>query len=172
MRRSVHRGRNIELFVESAELPNGRTASFDVVRHPGAACILALDDDGRLVLIRQWRHCAGGWLWEAPAGTLAPGERAEECARREIVEETGLEATTMEPVGSILTAPGFTDERIHLFLARGLRSAPRNLDDDEVIPEIRHVSLAECREMVERGEIVDAKTIAGLFHLEKRVAGS
>jgi len=114
-----------------------------------------------VVLIRQWRHAAGGYIWEVPAGTLARGEAPDVCARRELTEETGLVAADWTALGSILTTPGFCDERIHLFLARGLTVTTQQLDDDEVLT-VNRVPLARALEMVRSGVIEDAKSIAAL----------
>lgn len=163
MTKTIHQGRVIKVTVEEVELPNGGKTVLDVIRHPGASAILPLDGDD-VILIRQWRHCAGGWLWEVPAGTLNAGEDLETCARRELVEEAGVEATEMIRAGFIFTAPGFCDEKIHLWIARGLRPARGHLDDDEVIAEVKRVPYDEALAMVASGDVVDAKSIACLLH--------
>ena len=161
--REVYTGRIIELRLEDAELPNGKSITLEVVHHPGAAAIVALDAHGEVTLLRQWRHAAGGYIWELPAGLLAsPSEPPEQCARRELREETGLEARDVVHLGTIFTTPGFCDERIHLFLARGLVAGGHAHEHDEVIAEIAHRPLAEALDMIRRGDIVDGKTIAGL----------
>lgn len=159
--RQIFKGRIIELRVEDVTLPNGRTISLELVHHPGAAAVVAVDADGAVPLLHQFRHAAGGYLWEVPAGTLAPGESAEACARRELCEETGLVAAEWTALGSIVTTPGFCDERIHLFLARVLTDAAQALDDDEVLTVTR-VPFARALEMVVEGAIEDAKSIAAL----------
>src|SRR5215470_19402345 len=108
-----------------------------MVHHPGAAAIVAVDAGGEVTLLRQLRHAAGGFIWEVPAGTLAPGEAPAACARRELREEAGLLAGQWTALGSILTTPGFCDERIHLFLARRLSEAVQSLDPDEVLTVTR-----------------------------------
>ena len=130
-RRHIHRGRVLDIGTEDVTLPTGVRTTLDVLKHPGASCVLPVDDDG-VVLIRQFRHCADGWLWEAPAGTLNAGETPEQCARREVTEEAGLVASRLEHVGFVFTAPGFTDEKIHLWLAHDCTPAPSHHDDDEV----------------------------------------
>ena len=127
--RSIYTGRIVELRLEDVTLPNGNEVTLEAVHHPGAAAVVAVDGSD-VVLIRQWRHAAGGYIWEVPAGTLARGEAPDVCARRELTEETGLVAADWTALGSILTTPGFCDERIHLFLARGLTVATQQLDDD------------------------------------------
>lgn len=165
-RTTLRRGRILDIGIEDVTLPSGIRATLDVLRHPGASCVLPLVDDG-VILIRQFRHCADGWLWEAPAGTLNAGEDPETCAHRELAEEAGL-AGTLQHVGAILTAPGFTDERIHLWLAKDTSSTPMNRDVDEVITEVRHFSWSAVLAMVRAGEITDAKTLAVLFQAQLR----
>ena len=155
-----HRGRVIDVGTEDVTLPSGVRTTLDVIKHPGASCILPVFDDGSIVLIRQFRHCADGWLWEAPAGTLNPGETPEACAWREVVEEAGLQPGRLEHVGFVFTAPGFTDEKIHLWLARDCRPAPSNHDEDEVITEVKHFSAAEVDGLLRDGGLCDAKTMA------------
>ena len=164
MRREIYRGRVVDLGLERVTLPNGVAVELEVLRHVGAAAIAAVDEAARVVLIRQYRHAGGGFLWELPAGLLqGPGEPPEACATRELREETGLEAGELTRLGTVLMTPGYSDERIHLFLARRLTEREHARDFDEVITEIRRVPLPEALAMVRRGEIVDAKTIAGLY---------
>lgn len=166
MRKHIFKGRVIDVGTEQVTLPSGLEVTLDVIRHPGAALVVPLDED-RVTLIRQWRHAAGGWLWECPAGTLNPGETPEQCARREVVEEAGVEAGRLDYAGLIYTAPGFCDEKIHIFIARDLRTAPTERDEDEVIVEVKAVPWSACMEMVARHEIQDAKTLAGLLHARR-----
>jgi len=163
MGRSVYEGRIIRLEVERVRLPNDVEIDLDVVRHPGAAAVVAATADD-VVLIRQYRFAAGGFLWEVPAGTLQPGEAPEACARRELEEEAGLAADEIRGLGSILTTPGFCDERIHLYLALGLKRLPVRRDADEVITEVRTVPWHRIGPMVDTGEIVDAKSLIALYH--------
>src|SRR4030095_1863338 len=122
VRRDIYRGRIVDLGIEPVTLPNGAEVELEVVRHPGAAAVGPVDAAGWVVLIRQYRHAAGGYIWEVPAGVLdRPGETPEECAARELLEETGLRAERLTRLTAILTTPGFTDERIHLVLAQELR---------------------------------------------------
>lgn len=165
----IYRGRVIDLGLEEVRLPNGMTVELEIVRHPGASAIVPLYDDGRVVMIRQYRHAAGGMIYEVPAGRLNAGENPLDCARRELHEEAGLTAERIERLGTIFTTPGFTDERIHLFVARGLASVGQRLDHDEVI-ELVERPLPALMEMIRRGEIVDGKTICALTlaHLQQR----
>lgn len=171
MVRQIYKGRIVDLRLETAALPNGETTELEVIRHVGASAVVAADDAGRVVLIRQYRHAAGGFIWELPAGVLASAdEPPARCAARELREEVGLGADRLEPLGSVLTTPGFTDERIHLFLARGLHDGEHAREHDEVISEVRRVPLPDALRMIRHGEIVDGKTIAGL-HLAAAALG-
>jgi len=161
--RQIYSGRIVDLRVERVTLPNGTAVELELIHHAGASAVVAVDDAGGVVLIRQYRHAAGGYIWELPAGVLdSPSEPPEQCARRELREETGLEARDVVHLGTIFTTPGFCDERIHLFLARGLVAGGHAHEHDEVIAEIAHRPLAEALDMIRRGDIVDGKTIAGL----------
>lgn len=163
MRRTVYRGRIVDLGIERVTLPNGAEVDLEIVRHRGASAVAAIDGEGRVALIRQFRHAAGGYLWELPAGVLdRPDESPEACAGRELLEEAGLRAGSLTPLATILTTPGFTDERIHLFLARDLAEDAHTHEHDEVIAEIARPPLRDALAMIRRGEIVDAKTICGL----------
>ena len=161
MRREVYAGRVVDLGIERVTLPSGVEVDLEIIRHKGASAVVALDEADRVVLIRQFRHAAGGFIWELPAGVLdRPGEAPEACAARELREETGLHA--LNRLGTILTTPGFTDERIHLFLARGLSQQEAAREHDEVIAEVARFPLRDALAMVQRGDIVDGKTICGL----------
>jgi ADP-ribose pyrophosphatase len=166
-RRLVHRGRAFELYVEPVELPDGRRIELDVVRHPGAAAVVPFASEDDVLLIHQFRHAAGGWIFEVPAGKL-DGEAPEVCARRELEEEAGVRAGRLEPLGAIWTTPGFTDERIHLFAAFELEPAERRLDSDEAIEVVR-TPLARALEMVWSGELSDAKSALALLHAARRL---
>ncbi len=166
-RNSIHRGRVFEMFREKVTLDNGATTELDLIRHPGAAAMVPMPDPETVILLRQYRHAVGDYIWEIPAGTLEPGEDPLDGAKREIVEEIGHSADRWEKLGEILPAPGYADERIHLFLAESLRPARQNLDADEVL-DVHFFPLREVWEMVDAGEIQDAKTLAGLLHLARR----
>ena len=154
----------VDLGVETAHLPNGVEVELAVVRHPGASAIVALDSDRTIAMLSQWRHAIGAWLKEIPAGCRNPGEDSLTCARRELGEEAGLAAARWDHLGAIVTIPSFCDERIELYLARGLSAGTGSLDHDEVI-RVERVRFAETFGMIERGEIVDAKTIAALYRV-------
>jgi ADP-ribose pyrophosphatase len=163
MGRKVYDGRIVHLEVEHVRLPNGVEIDLEIVRHPGAAAVVA-EDDGTVILIRQYRHAGGGYLWEIPAGTLHAGEAPDACARRELAEEAGVEAGELVRLGSILTTPGFCDEWIHLFLARQLHPVGTRHDHDEVIAEVRRMPWDEVLRMIGSADIVDAKSLVGLYH--------
>jgi ADP-ribose pyrophosphatase len=158
----IHEGRVFRLQKENITLPNGVTLNIDIIRHPGASAIVPMSDEGEVVLIRQYRHATGGFIWEIPAGTLEKGEPPLACARRELVEETGFSAQVFYKLGEIVPVPGYSDERIHLFMAKGLRPASQNLDRDELL-DVHKVPFNEAINMIKRGEIVDGKSIAGLL---------
>lgn len=161
-RRPILKLGHVDLGVETAKLPNGVTIELAVIRHPGASAIVALDTDGTIALLRQYRHAIGGWMREVPAGCRDPGEEPLDCARRELAEEAGVAAARWDHLGAIVTIPSVCDERIELFLARELSAGAGQPDHDEVI-QVSRVPFTETFAMIQRGEIVDAKTIAALY---------
>jgi ADP-ribose pyrophosphatase len=167
---TIYQARVFRLCRETVTLPNGVTATLDVIHHPGSSAVVPLLPDGEVVMIRQYRHSLRQFLWEVPAGTLDPGEGFLECARRELIEETGYRAKHFEELTEILPAPGYSDERIRIFSASDLEPAPRKLDKDEVL-EVAHLPLSETRAMIEDGRIQDAMTVIGLFLLCTRLHG-
>ncbi len=159
----VYEGRVVTLEVDRVRMANGHEALREVVRHPGAAVVLALHDDDRIVMVRQFRYAVARTLLELPAGKLDPGEEPLEAARRELCEETGLAARSWRTLGSIVPAPGFADELLHCFFASGLqRVGEPDLDADEAL-EVVTLPMAELWDRVQRGEICDGKTLAGLL---------
>lgn len=159
---SLYHGKVFDVVVEKVTLPNGAVKNREIVRHHGAAAMVPFLNDGKVVLIKQYRHAVGKFLWEIPAGTLEPNEEPIECAKRELVEETGYEAAHLDKLTEILPAPGYTDEHIHIFLATGLTLAEQNLEDDEVL-QVLPTKFDMALEMIQQGEIQDAKTIIGLL---------
>lgn len=165
--REIYKGKVVHLVVEQVTLPNGHSTTLEIIHHPGAAAVVPFVAADRVVLVRQYRHAAGGYLLEVPAGKLDPGEPPEVCARRETEEETGYRPGRIERLGSIFTTPGFTDEVIHLFAAYDLTRTQSSVDDDEVL-SVEELSLAEALEKAERGEICDAKSMCALFLAARR----
>ena len=157
----VTRAKSIEVTTEIVDLPNGRRVEFDLVRHPGAAAVVPFMDDGRVLLIRQFRFATGGEILEIPAGKLDPGEAPEACAARELEEETGYRAGRLERLGSIWTTPGFCDEIIHLYAAFDLERADQRLEPDEII-ELVPTPLADALDSLS-GPLVDGKTATALL---------
>lgn len=159
----IFKGKTIEVYQEHVKLPNGNTALLDIVKHPGASAIVPIHDDGRFVLIRQYRHAVGGYLYEIPAGKLdIKGEVPLDCAKRELLEETGFTARKWSPLVSINTTPGFSNEIIHIFLAQGLELLKTSHEADEVI-EVYEFSREEIEQMLFKGDIQDAKSLAGIY---------
>jgi ADP-ribose pyrophosphatase len=167
---TVFNGRVITVNVEHITLPNGRTGRYEIVHHPGGAAVVALDAEGRVCLLRQFRPAGGGWIWELPAGRLEPGEPPELTARRELIEEAGRDAGHWQSLGSILSSPGVFAENIHLFLARNLVPVPQAHEPHEVI-EIHWIPLAVATGRALSGELRDAKTIIGLLRAASRLQG-
>ena len=165
--RIAYRGRSIVVAVDEVELPNGRRVALDVVRHPGASAVVPFETGSSVLLIRQFRHAAGGTIWEVPAGKL-DGDAPEVCARKELEEEAGRRAGRLEALGPIWTTPGFTDEVIHLFAAFDLEKIPMRHEPDEVI-EVVEMPLARALEMVWSGELRDAKSALALLHAAHRI---
>ncbi len=168
-RKPVHKGRIVDLSIDTVRFPNGKTGELEMIRHSGASAVLPvlsdLDaDDPQILLIRQYRYASGGYLLEVPAGRPDhEGEDWEVCARRELQEETGLLAERLIPLTSIYTTPGFTDEKIHLFVAIGLTTGDTKLDDDEFL-DAETMPMSEALQLVRAGEITDAKTICTLLY--------
>jgi ADP-ribose pyrophosphatase len=157
----------INVDLDTVRTPDGSTVDLEMVRHPGASAVVALVDDidapdPAVLLLRQFRHAAAGEIWEIPAGVLEPGEEPEACARRELTEETGATAERFDHLTTVFTTPGFTDERIHLFLATGITPGEPHHAEDEFI-EVRAVPLTEVLEMIRDGEVMDAKSIVALL---------
>ncbi len=160
--RSIYEGEVVRLGIESLSLPNGEPLELEVVRHPGGAAIVALDDAKRVCLLRQYRHAAGGWLWELPAGKIDHGEGPLSTAQRELAEEAGLRAEDWHKLGQVFTTPGFCDEVIHLYLARRLGTAPVQHHAHELI-EVHWLDFDTALQQVRDGIIHDAKTMLGLL---------
>lgn len=159
-------GRVISIDLDTVRFPDGSTGELEMVRHPGASAIVPvigdLNDDPEVLLIRQYRYAAEGYLYEIPAGRLDPGEAPSDCAHRELKEETGYTAARVEHLFTMFTTPGFTDEKIHLYLATGLVAGESAREADEFM-ELAPVKLSRALSMIEQGEIQDAKTALALL---------
>ena len=167
--REAYSGRLLRVAIDTIRNPAGQTVELEMVRHPGAAAIVpfvsGLDgEDPHILLLRQYRYAADGVIWEIPAGVLEPGEEPQECARRELKEETGATAEEIRFLSTVYTTPRFTDEQIHLFLASGLTVADQDLESDELI-EVTSRPVSTVLEMIRDGEIVDSKTIVAVLYV-------
>lgn len=161
-REILRKGRVFDVTLENVTLPNGTNIDMEIIRHPGASAIVPLTDDNNVLMLKQYRHAAGRVLWEIPAGTFDSGETPLACAIRELVEETGFQADTWDTLGSVTPVPGYSDERINLYLARDLTQSSQQLDPDEII-QVQALPLSQVAVMITSGEIEDAKTIAAIF---------
>ena len=156
-------GKVFEIDRDRVRMPNGRDVTVDIVRHARSVVLLPVPNPGHIVLIRQYRYAVNRWLWEAPAGSVDPGEEPEAAARRECHEEIGQVPETVVRLAALLPTPGYCNEEMVFFRLSGLTvpDEPAKPDEDEDI-EPRTFTIADARDMVRRGEIVDMKTIVGL----------
>jgi ADP-ribose diphosphatase len=164
----AYTGRVISLDVDTVRFPDGSTGDLEMIRHPGASAVVPFlsdprDEDPQVLLIRQYRYAADGYLYEIPAGRLDKGEDPWACAVRELKEETGCTAEKVEQLFSFYTTPGFTDEKIHVFMATGLVAGETKHEADEFL-DLQPMMLSRALEMVESGEITDAKTALALLY--------
>lgn len=162
IRTTLYQGKVYNLIRENVTLDNGVTTDVEFVEHPGATAIIPLLSPTRLILLKQYRHALREYIWEIPAGTLDPEESVIGCAKRELIEETGYSAAQWHKLGAITPVPGYSDERIHIFLAADLKPAERHLDADEII-NVHEVEIKDALDMIKRGEIQDSKSISGLY---------
>ena len=166
--RRIHTGRVLNLDVDSVRFPDGSEGELEIIRHSGASAIVPFlsdpsGDDPQVLLIRQYRYAADGYVWEIPAGRLDEGEDPLACAKRELLEETGCTAERVERLTTIYTTPGFTDERIHLFMGVGLTRGEAKREHDEFL-EVETMPLSRALELIETGEMTDSKSIIGLLY--------
>jgi len=164
-------GKVINVRIETAHMPNGKSCTLEIVRHPGGAAVVAVDEQQRVCLLRQYRHVADDWLWELPAGRLEEGEQPLDTARRELEEEAGARAGEWQELGRVFTSPGVFSEVIHLYLARGLQLTAHQHEEYETI-EVHWLPWSEALELADRGAIIDAKTIIGLYKAHRLVRTS
>ncbi len=158
----LYHGRILDLARETHLMPDQREASFEVIQHPGGAAALPILEDGRIILIRQFRPAAQGYVLEIPAGRLENGETSNDCVARELQEETGYQASSIKPLGFIYSSIGFCTEKIYLFIAKNLTRCTTNLEPDEFIEPLI-MQLGEALKMIETGQITDAKTQIALL---------
>lgn len=158
----IHQGKVVGFYEDIITLPNGNTVTWDLVKHPGAAAIIPVTEEGNILLVRQYRNALDAMTFEIPAGGIEKGESGYDCVKREIEEETGRKAEKIELLITIVTAIGFCDEKIPIFVGTGLSKTEQNLDEDEFI-DVYEFTLDEVRNMILKGEIVDAKTISGVM---------
>ena len=161
----IFSGRIISVDVADIELPNGRPATIEVIRHPGGAAAVAIDNQNRVCLLRQYRPVFDRWIWEVPAGKLDAGESPQSAAQRELAEEAGLAASNWQSLGEALPSPGVFGEVLHLFLARNLSDTPAAPEEHELF-EVHWVALEDAVAKALSGEITDAKTVIGLFRAQ------
>jgi 8-oxo-dGTP pyrophosphatase MutT (NUDIX family) len=158
----VFTGSVIQVNVERVQLPNGTTADLEIIHHPGGAAIVALDDTGRVCLLRQFRHAANGWVWELPAGKIDNREPPLQTAQRELQEEAGMSAGQWRSLGDYLSSPGVFTEVVHLFLATDLRAVTHQPEEHEVF-EVHWLPLDSILAMARSGELRDGKSLVGIF---------
>ena len=161
-RHKILKGRVFDITQENVTLPNGYTTDFEIIRHPGASAIIPITHSNEILMLKQYRHAVGEYLWEIPAGTLNPNEAPLTCAQRELEEETGYSAETWTLLNDIVPVPGYSDERIFIYLATDLSFNRQNLDLDEVL-QVQPLKISKVLSMIATGELKDAKTIAAIM---------
>lgn len=172
----IYTGKVVTLDVDQVRFPDGSTGELEMIRHPGAAAILPFlsdpaGDDPQIMLIKQFRHAADSYLYEVPAGKLEPGEDPEECAARELREETGCSAQRIQHLFTTYTTPGFTDEQIHVYIAVGLTRGEAQRERDEFL-EVHTMTLSRSLQMIQQGDIRDAKTALAILYAAGFSAGA
>jgi ADP-ribose pyrophosphatase len=160
----IYKGKIFQLMSNTVRLPNQRITTRDIISHPGAVALLPIHDNN-IILVRQYRYAINQVTLELPAGTLRNGEDPRECAHRELIEETGYSATNLEKLFDCYLAPGYSSERVTMFIATGLSKKRQDPDEDEFI-QVETVTLPEAIEMIHRNQIVDTKTIAGILYFK------
>lgn len=166
----VFDGHVIRVYIDQVRMPDGRSAEWERVAHPGAVGMVPLTDDGEVIMVRQYRHAVRGVLLEIPAGKLDMGEAPLDCASRELAEEVGMKAAEMIPLAEFFNSPGYSDERFFLYLARGLSPEQAETEPDEFL-QLVNVPLGSSLDLVSSGQIRDAKSIIGLTLARSLLAG-
>ena len=164
-RKPLYQGKALKLYLEEVTFPDGSDGELEIVRHPGGAGAVALDQARQMCLIRQYRYAADDWLWEIPAGRIDHAEAPLRTAQRELQEEAGLQAGSWQSLGEMLPSPGICDERIHLYLARDLTRLATRHEAQEFI-EVHWVAFEEAIAWCNAGKIVDAKTLAAIYRAQ------
>jgi ADP-ribose pyrophosphatase len=167
----IFSGKVISLYLQDVELPNGKQSKREIIKHPGAVAILAITDDKKVVMVEQYRKALERTIVEIPAGKLEKGEEPELCARRELEEETGYECESLELLTSFYTSPGFADEIVHVYVAKGLtkKENAAALDEDEFV-NLEELTFEEAVQYVKEQKIYDAKTIFAVQYLQLQEA--
>ena len=168
--KKIYEGRIVDVNIERALMPDGREVDLEIIRHPGGACALPLHDNGDVTLVRQFRHAAGGVIWEVPAGKIDDEEDPEVCAVRELREEVGLVAGKLEKLTEYISTPGFCTEVVHIYLAESLTECSQDLEDDEYL-DVMRIPFEEAMNKVDSGEISDGKTVVSLLMAARRKNG-
>ena len=168
--KNVFRGRVIEVNIERVPLPNGTVADLEIIHHPGGAAVVALDDRNHVCLLRQFRHAAGGWIWELPAGKIDDREPPLDTARRELEEEAGMAAASWRPLGDYVASPGVFTEVVHLFLATQLTPLPPRPEEHEVF-EVHWLPFTDVLRMAGSGELRDGKSLVGVYRAAAHAFG-
>ena len=166
----LYTGKVINLDRDTVQYPNGSTGQLEMIRHPGASAVVPFLDeprapDPRIYIIRQFRHAADGYIWEIPAGRLDPGETAATCAQRELEEEIGMTADVLARLTTIYTTPGFTNEKIHLFMATELKKGTHKREADEFM-EVQTRRWSEVMDLIRTGQISDGKTLVAILFIQ------
>lgn len=169
--REVHRARLFSFTVEEARLPNGNTAEYGIIRHPGSTGIVPIAEDGTVLMMRQYRHAVAEYLLEIPAGTIENGESPLDCAMRELEEETGYTAREFTEIAQVYIVPAYSDEKIYVYLARGLKPATQHLDADEIL-EIVKYPFEEVLRLIRENVIVDALTVLSIYQAHMYLMGN
>ncbi|MFC7371166.1 NUDIX hydrolase [Fictibacillus iocasae] len=164
--KSVYKGKIIDLQIEEVELPNGGTSSREIVKHPGAVAVIAVTDDKKALMVRQYRKALEKTIVEIPAGKLEKGEDPLACAKRELLEETGYSCRQIEKVGSFYTSPGFADEIIHLYFSDSLTYEGEQQTDEDEFLDVLKLTMEDIRELTASEQIHDAKTMYAVMYLQ------
>ena len=164
-RKTGYSGKFLNMFIDKVRLPNDHVIDLEFIDHPGAAAVVPLDSDGCIIMVRQFRYAASGFILEIPAGKIDSGEAPEICAARELEEETGYKSGSLEPLGFIWTTPGFTNEKIWLYLAQDLEESSQALEENEVLT-VKRIPAAQAIADAKSGLINDGKTVTALLRAE------